>query len=223
MSAVKQPQLQHTPGACLRANARNVFFKYLFHSRLSIIRRLAREFARRRLLKLHAMEKVLPYYDAERREASRYCEGKGIDVGCGSKKTVPSAIGVDLTPVGERGSAGSQLLEISKADITASGDDLPMFKEGELDYVVASHNLEHYQDPVKAIQEWYRVLKPGGRLILVMPDDDFVNTIALDPTHYHVYTKESLVRLLHVIGGFSVVRNDQLIPRWSFILVAKKL
>ena len=38
------------------------------------------------------------------------------------------------------------------------------------DFVLSSHNLEHFANPVKAIQEWKRVTRPGGGLIIVLPD-----------------------------------------------------
>ncbi|MCU1332887.1 MAG: class SAM-dependent methyltransferase [Candidatus Angelobacter sp.] len=38
------------------------------------------------------------------------------------------------------------------------------------DFVLSSHNLEHIANPVKALQNWKRVLKPRGFLLLVLPD-----------------------------------------------------
>jgi SAM-dependent methyltransferase len=38
------------------------------------------------------------------------------------------------------------------------------------DFILSSHNLEHFANPVKALQEWKRVTRPGGGLILVLPD-----------------------------------------------------
>src|SRR5664280_416224 len=78
-----------------------------------------------------------------------YCKGLGIDVGCGSRKTHPQAIGVDLTPYGEVGKYGCERRQISEANICASGDNLYMLADSVLDYVVARHNLEHYTDPIK--------------------------------------------------------------------------
>jgi SAM-dependent methyltransferase len=38
------------------------------------------------------------------------------------------------------------------------------------DFILSSHNLEHFANPVKALQEWKRVTRPGGGLILVLPN-----------------------------------------------------
>lgn len=43
------------------------------------------------------------------------------------------------------------------------------FADGFFDYVIAIHVLEHIPDDFKALREIYRVLKPGGRAILMVP------------------------------------------------------
>lgn len=55
-----------------------------------------------------------------------------------------------------------------KVDIVAKGDDLP-FKDNVWDFVINSHVLEHFFDPIKAINEWMRVIKPGGYLFMIIP------------------------------------------------------
>ena len=151
-----------------------------------------------------------------------WCRGKGIDVGCGHRKVLPECIGVDILARGENGQYGVVANKTSAADIRASGDDLRMFRDGELDYVVSRHNLEHYVDVVKTLLEWRRVLKPGGTLAIVVPDERVGDTIYLDPTHKHCFTPESLERLVTIIGGFDVIRSEIVIPQWSFLLVAIK-
>lgn len=160
--------------------------------------------------------------DPERLSLYKYCKGLGIDVGCGSKKTHPNALGIDIVAKGKPGEYGSQRRQISVADIRASGDDLYMFSDGALDYVVARHNLEHYVDPVKTLKEWKRVLKKGGVLGVVLPDDDALDTIKLDPTHKHAFTKESFKNMLETIGGFKIIELKVCVPKWSFVCVAKK-
>lgn len=161
--------------------------------------------------------------DPERRFLYPYCKGVGIDVGCGSKKTHPKAIGIDITPKGVPGKYGSETKRISQADICLSGDNLYIFGEGVFDYVVARHNLEHYKDPIRALKEWKRVLKKNGTLGVVLPDDDEFDTIKIDPTHKHVFTKKSFQNLLNTIGGFEIVRLETCIPKLSFVCIARKV
>lgn len=151
-----------------------------------------------------------------------YCRGRGIDVGCGHRKVSPDCIGVDVTARGEQGEHGVVAQQTSVADVQASGDDLRMFADGELDFVVSRHNLEHYVDVVKTLVEWRRVLRPGGVLAVVVPDERAGDTLYLDPTHKHCFTPESLERLLDLVGGFEVQRTEVVIPDWSFLLVATR-
>jgi len=152
-----------------------------------------------------------------------YCVGKGIEVGCGHRKTSENCIGVDVIPKGEKGKYGCVTGQVSVADIEASGDDLHMFKDRELDFVISRHNLEHYIDAVKTLQEWKRVLKIGGIMANVLPDETNINTITLDPTHKHVFTPESYWRLLELIGGFEIIKMEVVIPDWSFVCVARRV
>jgi SAM-dependent methyltransferase len=152
-----------------------------------------------------------------------YCIGRGIDVGCGHRKVAPECIGVDLLAAGEVGQHGVVHGQRSVADIQASGDDLHMFADGELDYVVSRHNLEHYVDVVKTLQEWARVTRIGGTVAMIVPDERAGDTIFLDPTHKHVFTPESLERLLSLVGGLEVVTSGVVTPNWSFLTVAQRV
>lgn len=54
--------------------------------------------------------------------------------------------------------------------IIAEGADLGCIRDGSYDFVAASHALEHFANPVRALREWRRVTRPGGALVLVLPD-----------------------------------------------------
>ena len=57
---------------------------------------------------------------------------------------------------------------VRKVDVVASGDNLP-FEDESFDFVISSHVLEHFFDPVKALKEWYRVIKPDGYIFMIIP------------------------------------------------------
>ena len=61
-------------------------------------------------------------------------------------------------------------LESPIADVKADICDLP-FKDNEFDVVFCNHVLEHITNDTKAMQELYRVLKPGGFGIFQLPQD----------------------------------------------------
>jgi SAM-dependent methyltransferase len=58
--------------------------------------------------------------------------------------------------------------EVLKVDIISEGDDLP-FKDNIFDFVLTSHVLEHIWDPIKALNEWIRVIKPNGYIFMIIP------------------------------------------------------
>ena len=132
------------------------------------------------------------------------------DLGCGRHKTIPRAIGVDIKRV---------------TDIRASIDCLPMIECGTVDVVISRHSLEHLIDPVKALREWYRILKPFGRIILVLPDHEFIDTMDYrtgNGVHLHAYTRSSLANLVDALGLFVILEDATVISGWTFGMVIEK-
>ena len=62
------------------------------------------------------------------------------------------------------------------------------FRDDSLDYVVASHVIEHVANPVKALWECARVVRHGGMVYLVVPDRRFTfdHTRALTPPEHMI-------------------------------------
>ncbi len=57
-------------------------------------------------------------------------------------------------------------LRIEKQDATRLG-----YPDHSFDRLIATHVLEHIPNPVAVLQEWNRVVKPGGLLSIVLPCD----------------------------------------------------
>ena len=156
----------------------------------------------------------------EKKILFKVCKGNGIDVGCGSNKICSSSIGVDLTLRGDKGKYGNQKGAISQADVQSSGDNLP-FKDESFDYVVAKHNLEHYSNPEKTLLEWKRVLKKKGKIGVIVPDNNYVDSDALDITHYSKFNLSSLSSLFKK-AGLHILEKGQAIHHWSVYIIAEK-
>ena len=58
--------------------------------------------------------------------------------------------------------------------------DIP---DATYDVVLSAHNLEHFANPVKALKEWRRVLRPTGALVLVLPNYRETFDHLRQPTH----------------------------------------
>ncbi len=83
----------------------------------------------------------------------KYIIGKGIDIGCGDDKIHPDADAYD----------------IDDGDATYMSGVI----DGSYDYVYSSHCLEHIHNIGIALRNWWRILKVGGYLILLLPHRDY--------------------------------------------------
>jgi SAM-dependent methyltransferase len=103
-----------------------------------------------------------------------------------------------------------------RVDLVAPGDDLP-FKDGAVDFVFASHVLEHFPDPIRALEEWLRVARKYVVLVVPHRDRTFDSDRELtspeellqrheerfdDPRdlHWSVWTLESFLELCDRLG-----------------------
>jgi SAM-dependent methyltransferase len=71
--------------------------------------------------------------------------------------------------------------------------DLHAYAAASSDTVVLDNILEHVGDPKKALAECARVLRPGGRLVLMLP---FLIPVHAAPADYSRWTPEGVRRLL---------------------------
>ena len=100
--------------------------------------------------------------------------------------------GWDLGP----GVLNLDLLPYPGVDVCGNIHCLP-FADGEVDAIVCTGVLEHIADPVRAVAEFRRVLRPGGEVFCTVP---FMQGYHEDPADYRRYTPTGLRQLFQ---GFS--------------------
>lgn len=61
--------------------------------------------------------------------------------------------------------------EPCEVHVEANGIDLP-FEDDYADAIISSHVIEHFYNPLLALNEWYRVVKPGGYIYIICPHKD---------------------------------------------------
>jgi SAM-dependent methyltransferase len=88
---------------------------------------------------------------------------------------------------------GQQVQDLVRPDYLTDIKTLSGIADASLDFIVASHVIEHTNNPIKALASCYRALKPGGSLLLVIPD--------MHKTFDH---KREPTSLLHVIEDFAM-------------------
>ena len=82
------------------------------------------------------------------------------------------------------------LFEECKPDILADLDKPLPFKDESFDEILADNVLEHIDDVRKTMNEFHRVIKPGGMLYIIVPQFPTFGAIA-DPTHKHYFIPQS--------------------------------
>ena len=136
-------------------------------------------------------------------------KNKILDVGCGAGINLKFlekyglAIGVDLS----EGALRFCRLRGHRRLCLADAVSLP-FKTGSFSIVNTSHVLEHLDDDNMALEEFFRILKPKGLLIITVPTFDFLwsgHDEVLQ--HKRRYTKKSLERKLNKFR-FITIKNS---------------
>ncbi len=168
----------------------------------------------------------------QRREyklAADYLAGlRGVEIGGSAHNRFPvEAINIDryaemdtIYKAEERRLSGQALA----VDVVAHGDDLPL-DDKSVDFVLASHVIEHFPDPIKALLEWERVASRYIFLVVphrdrtfdadrpLTPIDELVERHASgfssdEDRHWSVWSCESFVELCERIGLRVVETED---------------
>lgn len=140
-----------------------------------------------------------------------------LDIGCGAghfAKHVPHAdyTGLDASP--EAVAAGLATLSGDLSDIAQS-------HAGQFDVVTAFQVLEHAADPLAFIRDARALLKPGGTLVIGVPDSDsYLGTLAnfvlnAPPHHVTWWNPRSLTALAEIAGLEDVQLHHAPVEPWE--------
>jgi len=138
-----------------------------------------------------------------------------VEIGCGNGRLLERlgprrVIGVDLCA---DGLSRTRVALPGACLICCPGDQIPM-DDGSANVVIAQHLLEHLIDHRAALAEWFRLLAPGGLLLLLTPNRDFADPrIFDDPTHVHLFDRRDLERAVGS-SGFSLLEMRTLGLPW---------
>ncbi|HYF29310.1 MAG TPA: class I SAM-dependent methyltransferase [Candidatus Paceibacterota bacterium] len=131
------------------------------------------------------------------RRYSSYIKGRVLDAGSGSMNRygklfdADEYVRLDVAPG-------------SNVDVVGSIEEMP-FTDAEFDAVVSTQVLEHVPHPHLAAKEIFRVLRPGGRALITVPQ---WNELHEEPHDYWRYTSFGLANLF-TEAGFTVLASEQ--------------
>lgn len=133
---------------------------------------------------------------------SNFLNGKLLDFGCGSKpyeklfKNLNDYIGVEV--------AGNK--ENLKSDIYYDGISLP-FADNTFDSILCTEVFEHVEQLDDVIFELYRILKPGGRMIVTTP---FMCLEHEMPYDFRRFTLNGLINFMKK-NNFKILKSQKLL------------
>ncbi len=141
--------------------------------------------------------------------------GRLLDIGCGAGKYLQSMRGIGWNAEGVEFNSGAVQtcrnfgLSVFQGELHEAS-----FPDNSFDVVTARHVIEHIPDPGSFVEEIFRILKPGGLLILRTPNSRalgrswfgtnwFANEV---PRHLTLFSPENL-RILAERAGFQCIQT----------------
>ena len=172
------------------------------------------------------------YWDYRDRVAFRHVTGNDIlDAGCGEGITLEKltrlfperrVLGID-TEAENLEICRRHRLPVQEGSLYA----LP-FADASFDTVLFSEVIEHLDSPGKALSEIYRVMRPGGRVIIIFPNDrtfmlarmamGMVREALYDPGHVRQWTPRQIRQALREEGFLPLAAHSIPFLLWPISL-----
>jgi SAM-dependent methyltransferase len=116
-----------------------------------------------------------------RRNGYAFLSGSGLEIGALHEPAeVPAGASVQYLDAMDETRAAAIFREIPAERFVKVGflgdldhDGLGQFRDGQFDFVVVNHVLEHLANPVKGVREVFRICRAGGTVIIAVPDRDY--------------------------------------------------
>lgn len=137
-------------------------------------------------------------------------QGRILDVGCGPGKLLRvlrdwgwDTYGVDFSPVAVDYARAKHQLKVELGTIHEG-----KYPANYFDVVMFNHSLEHVYNPIDSLREAHRILKPGGALLITIPNADSFEAHVFGkwwvhwdvPRHLYHFTRSTMSQALLKTG-----------------------
>ncbi len=108
--------------------------------------------------------------------AARYLMGHGLEIGALDRpQTLPSGARVQHVDLLSSSELRSRYPEVPSesivnVEIVDNGATLATVPDASVDFVIANNVIEHVEDPIAALGNWHRVVRPYGIVFLAIPN-----------------------------------------------------
>lgn len=116
--------------------------------------------------------------------------------------------------------------DLERTDLIVSRIEDAALETGRFDIVHSCHTIEHLAHPQEVLADHWRVLKPGGLLVLdapniaILDESDMIEEWFIDKHLYH-FSARTLIRMVRA-AGFDIVEAPDAKDRANILIVARK-
>lgn len=153
--------------------------------------------------------------DLERRTG--IAAGRVMDYGCGRGFLLQAFRERGWSPVGVELSEASARYprEILGLQVHTVSDAQAAWPDGDFDLVTLWHVLEHLPDPEAALQQLAAKLRPGGWMMIGVPDFGSGEAAAAGPAWFHLDVPRHLVHFTRPVLAAMLERQGLQVRDWS--------
>ncbi|HEX4293204.1 MAG TPA: class I SAM-dependent methyltransferase [Rhizomicrobium sp.] len=150
----------------------------------------------------------------------------GSNRGSFAKAILAAAPHAKLTAVEPDERVAQSCAELERTELIEARIEEAALETGRFDIVHSCHTIEHLAHPARTLADHWRVLKPGGLLVIDAPNtailgnDDIVEEWFIDKHLYH-FSARTLGRMIEA-AGFEIVQQPDAKDRSNLLFVARK-
>ncbi len=138
-------------------------------------------------------------------------ESQVLDFGCGGGFLLKNLncrkrVGVEVNP------AAFETAKQNGIEVFARVDEVP---DDYVDVIISNNALEHTLQPLQELKSLHRKLRPGGRIIFVVPCESISYRYIPSDVNHHLYSWSPMcIGNLFSEAGFSVIESKAYIHKW---------